>query len=62
MHIECPTKKRKFKVMVNNSTKINITNNDLSPQTTEHKKTMAYVVGNPNPGLGQAQKCGGLMR
>ena len=48
--------------MVNNSTKINKMNNYLSPQTTEHKNTMTYVVGNPSLGLGQAQKCGGLTR
>jgi hypothetical protein len=30
-----------------------------SPQITEHKKTKTFDVGNPGPGLGQAQKCGG---
>ena len=59
--------------MVNNSTNINKTNNHLSPQQqspltsttiTSHlnslniNKTTTYVVGNPGPGLGQAQKCG----
>ena len=62
MHIKCPIMKRKFKVMVNNSTKINKMNNYLSSQTTEHKNTMTYVVGNPSLGLGQAQKCGRLTR
>ena len=37
--------------MVNNSTNINKTNNHWT------KKTMAYDIGNPGPGLGQAQKC-----
>ena len=27
---------------------------------TVHKKTTAYYIGNPGPGLGQAQKCGGV--
>jgi hypothetical protein len=36
--------------MVDNSTNGNKTNNHLSPQTTEHKNTTAYGVG--NPGLG----------
>jgi len=41
--------------MVNNSTNINNTNNHL----IEHKeKTTTYIVENPGPGLGQAQKCG----
>ena len=31
----------------------------FSPQITEHKKTKTFDVGNPGPGLGQAQKCGG---
>jgi hypothetical protein len=26
------------------------------------KKTMTYDIGNPGPGLGQAQRCGGLSR
>ena len=25
-------------------------------ELTEHKKAMTYDVGNPNPGMGQAQK------
>ena len=42
--------------MVNNSTNINKTNNNHSPQLTKHKKkNTTYDVGNPGPGLGQAQ-------
>jgi hypothetical protein len=53
--------KRKFKtVMVSNPTNINKTNNHLSPSLTEHIKTMPYDIGNPCPGLGQTQKCGGV--
>jgi hypothetical protein len=33
-------------------------NNHLAPHTIEHEKTTTYDVGNPCPGLGQAQKCG----
>ena len=33
-------------------------NNHLSPQTIKHKKEHPYGIGNPDPGLGQAQKCG----
>jgi hypothetical protein len=29
-------------------------------ELTEHIKTMTYDVGNPGPGLGQAQQCGGV--
>jgi hypothetical protein len=43
--------------MVNNSTDINKKNNHLSHQSTEHKETMTYDIGNPGPGLGQPQKC-----
>ena len=46
--------------MVNNSTNINKTNNHLSLQTIERKKTMAYGVGNRGPGLGQVQKSAGF--
>jgi hypothetical protein len=43
--------------MVNNSTNVNKTNNHLSLQITKHKKkTRTYDIGNPDPGLGQAQK------
>jgi hypothetical protein len=44
------------------STKINKMNNRLSPQIIEHKKTTTYMydVGNPWPGLGHAQKGGGV--
>ena len=43
--------------MVNNSTNVNKTNNKLSPQTIEQtKKTTTFGVGNPGPGLRQAQK------
>ena len=46
--------------MVNSSTNIKNRNNHISPQLTEHKKkgTSTYVIGNPGPGLRQAQKCG----
>ena len=48
--------------MVNNSTIINKVNNHLSPSLTEHKKnTTAYDVGNPGPGLRQAQKYGRVL-
>jgi len=41
--------------MLNNPTNNNKTNNHLSPQTTEHKKTTAYGVRNAGPCLEQAQ-------
>ena len=41
--------------MVDNSINIHKKNKHL---LIEHTKTMAYDVGNPVPGLGQAQKCG----
>jgi hypothetical protein len=44
--------------MVKNDTNINKTNNHLSPQTIEHKKKGTYGIGNPDPELGQGQKCG----
>ena len=38
--------------------------NHFSPQLIEHKnikkKTMTYDTGNPDPGFGQTQKCGGV--
>jgi hypothetical protein len=43
--------------MVNNYTDINKVNNPLWPQIIEHKKKY-HEVG--NPGLGQANKCGGV--
>ena len=43
-------------VMVNNSTNINTSNKRLLQQIIEHKKTMIYDIGNPDPGLGQAEK------
>ena len=48
--------------MVNNSTNINKKRKKttFSPQIIEHKKTKTFDVGNPGPGLGQAQKCGGV--
>jgi hypothetical protein len=46
--------------MVNNSTNINKTNNHLSPQLTEHKKTTKYDVEHRGPALGQAHKCSGV--
>jgi hypothetical protein len=42
--------------MVNNSSNINKTNNHLSPQIINPKKTTTYEVGNPGPFLGQTQK------
>jgi hypothetical protein len=42
--------------MLNNSSTINKTNNHLSPQPFNLKKTMTYDIGNPGPGLGQAEK------
>jgi hypothetical protein len=46
--------------MVNNS--INKMNNlnDLSPPTTEHKKTVTNGVLKSGRGLGKAHKCGGV--
>ena len=43
---------------INNNKK---TNNHLSVQLIEHKqKTLTYGIGNPGPGLVQAQKVTGL--
>jgi len=40
----------------------NINKNEQSPliltNLTEHKMSIAYNVGNPDPGLRQAHKCG----
>jgi hypothetical protein len=44
-------------VIVINSTNINKTNNQLLPKIIGHKKDHNYDVGNPGPGLEQAQKC-----
>ena len=52
--------KRMFKLMVNNSTNINKTNNHLSPQLIEYKKITTDEVGNLGPCLGQVKKCGGV--
>jgi hypothetical protein len=41
-------------VIINNKT-----NNHFSSQTIEHKKD--HDIGNPDPGLGQAQHCGGVI-
>ena len=44
----------------------NINKANYSTCTTSHlkslntKKAMIYSIGNPGPGLGQAQKCGGV--
>ena len=46
--------------MVKNPSNINKTNNYISPQIIEHKKTTTYDVGNPRPGMGQTQQCGEL--
>ena len=40
--------------------KMNKTNNHLSPSLTEYKKIMIYGVGNVGPDLSQAQTCGGV--
>ena len=40
--------------MINNSTKINKTNNHLSHLIIGHEKTTTFDVGNPGPGLVQA--------
>ena len=48
-------------MIINNSTYINKINNHLSHKIIEHKKnTMIYCIRNLAPGLGQAQKCGGI--
>jgi hypothetical protein len=44
--------------MVNNSANINKTYNDLLTFSLNTKKTTTCDIGNPGPGLGQAQKCG----
>ena len=44
-------------MLVNNTTNIN-KNQHFSPQTIKHKKILTYDIGNPDSGLGQAQKCG----
>jgi hypothetical protein len=51
--------KRKFKQWVINSTNINKINDHLSSLLNSliTKKTRTNNVGNPGPGLGQAQKC-----
>ena len=46
--------------MVNNFNNINKTNNHISPQIIEHKKTTSYNVGNPGTCLEQIQICGGI--
>jgi hypothetical protein len=40
--------------MVNSSTNISKMNNILSLKWSKAEKTMIYVDGNPDPGLGQA--------
>ena len=48
--------------MVNNFVNINKTNNHLASELSSlnKKKTTTHDFGNPGPGLGQAQKCGGV--
>jgi hypothetical protein len=50
--------------MVYNSTNINKKNTKhlILAYLTEHKKTMTYDVGNPGPGVGQAQHLAALSR
>ena len=43
--------------IVNNSSNINKTNNHFSRQFFKYK---TYDIGNPDPGLGQTQTCGGV--
>jgi hypothetical protein len=45
---------------VNNSTNINKTNSNLSPETIQHKESTTYGAENPCPIIGSAQKCGGI--
>jgi hypothetical protein len=52
--------KRKFKVMVNNSTNINKTNNHLSPSLAEHKKRLTLEIR--VMAWDMVQKCGGIDR
>ena len=44
--------------MVNNSTNINKTNNNLPPQIIAHKRD--HEVGTPRPGLWHVHNCGGV--
>ena len=46
--------------MDNNAMNINKTNNHLSAEIIEHKKTMKLGINHPYSGLGQAQICGGV--
>jgi len=46
--------------MVHNYTNVNKMNFHLFPQLVEHKMTRDYEVENPSPGLGHAQKDGGV--
>jgi hypothetical protein len=45
-------------MIINNSININKRNSPQNILST--KKTMTYDVGNPGPGLEQAQKCDGV--
>jgi hypothetical protein len=46
---------------VNNSSNINKTNYNMSPQIIMNtKSTMTYDIRNPDPALGPAQICGGV--
>jgi hypothetical protein len=47
-------------VTVINSTNISKTNNQLSTELIEHKKTTTCDIENPDHGLGQAQTCDGV--
>ena len=46
--------------MDNNAMNINKTNNHLSAEIIEHKKTTTLGINHPYSGLGQAHKCGGV--
>jgi hypothetical protein len=48
--------------MVNISTNINNTNNPKPSNTKKDKNTTTYYVGIPDPGFGQAQKSGRVLK
>jgi hypothetical protein len=52
--------KKRFKCDGKQSTNINKTINHVLPLTIEHKKNTTYGIGNPVPGLGQAQEWDGV--
>jgi len=48
--------KKGFKCEGQQSTNSNKTINHVLPLTIKHKKNTTYGIGNPGPGLGQAQE------